>query len=268
MNSLFHPDLLDASLAQCRYLRGPVVYKPSTGSTNDDVRQMAAEGAAEGTVVVAGEQTAGRGRLGRKWAGQPGQSLMFSVLLRPALPLESWPALSVVAGLAVASACTELGGAAIGTKWPNDIVFGGRKLGGLLLEARAPQFAVLGIGVNVLGQTADLPPELQETATTLEAVSARALAPHELLLRILQQLDQRYHLLLTGQHEPLLAEQRERETLLGRQLVIAIGGETITGQAVDVTAAGELVLQTAHGERVISSGEVQRVRPKTGEAAS
>lgn len=267
MVSHFDVTSLNTRVAQCRYLRGPVVYKPSTTSTNDDIRQLAEDGAGEGAVVVAGEQTAGRGRLGRKWVGHAGRTLMFSVLLRPALPLEDWPSVGVVAGLAVASACSELSGVAIGTKWPNDIVFGGRKLGGLLLEARAPQFAALGIGVNVLGQPGDLPPELQETATTLEAVSSRALAPEDLLLSILQHLDRRYHLLLTGQRELLLAEQRERESLLGQQLVVALGGETITGKAIDVTAAAGLIVRTAAGERVVSSGEVQRVRPETGEAA-
>lgn len=268
MNSQFNISSLNAALRQCRYVRGPVTFKLVTTSTNDDVRQLAADGAAEGAVVVAAEQTAGRGRLGRRWSGQPGQTLMFSVLLRPALPLEKWPALAVVAGLAATRACAEASGAAIGTKWPNDIVFGGRKLGGLLLEARAPHFAVLGIGVNVHGRPTDLPPELQETATTLAAITSAPLSSEKLLLSILQHLDQRYHLLLTGQQEALLTEQRERETLLGQQVLVTIGGETVTGQATDVTAAGELVLQTAAGRRVVSSGEVQRVRPEIGEAAS
>ena len=268
MDFAFDVSDLTACLASCHHLRGPVVYKASTTSTSDDIRQLGIDGAGEGAVVVAGVQTAGRGRRGRKWNGQPGQTLMFSVLLRPALPVEDWPALGIVAGLAVAGACAQLTGAAIGTKWPNDVVYQGRKLCGLLLEARAPQFAVLGIGVNVHGQPADLPRDLREIATTLEAISPAPVSSRQLLPAILQHLDRRYHLLCGGQEEALLAEHRERESLLAQPVTVALGEETLTGTVVDVTAAGGLVVQTAAGRRVVSSGEVQQVRPRRSEAVS
>jgi BirA family biotin operon repressor/biotin-[acetyl-CoA-carboxylase] ligase len=137
----------------------PRLHLRETASTNDRARALAATGAPHGTLVTASAQTAGRGRQGRTWSAPAGRALLCSLLLRdydPLLPLR--------AGLAVA----DLAGAGVLVKWPNDVLLDGRKVAGILVEAR-PQdgWAVLGIGVNVAVDVADLPPELRDRAATL-----------------------------------------------------------------------------------------------------
>jgi BirA family transcriptional regulator, biotin operon repressor / biotin---[acetyl-CoA-carboxylase] ligase len=263
MNHPFDPALVTERLHGQR-VRGPVVYHDVTGSTNDDVMALAEAGGAEGTVVVAGTQTAGRGRRGRLWHAPEAQTLMFSLLLRPPVPVQKWPLLSTMTSVAIVSALPGAQDSRIGTKWPNDIVHDGRKLGGILVEARAPRFAVIGIGLNVSGDTSDWPDDLQRTATTLEAATGTTIGREELLARVLNGLDECYALMLTG-NAALTERQRELESTLGKELVMKVGQRQVRGKAVDLTALGELVLETTDGPLTISSGEVQQVRAANGE---
>jgi BirA family biotin operon repressor/biotin-[acetyl-CoA-carboxylase] ligase len=234
------------------------------GSTNDDVMQLAEAGAAEGRVVVAERQTAGRGRQGRVWHAPAGQTLMFSVLLRPSLPIEQWPLLSTTASVAVATALRSVCDRSIGTKWPNDVVHDGRKLCGILVEARAPHFAVVGIGLNVLGDTSDWPDDLERTATTLQTAAGVVVRRDELLARVLNSLDECYDLMLTG--DPLVTQrQREFETTLGKELLVKVGQRLVRGRGADIGSMGELILDTPEGPLTVSSGEVQQVRAANGE---
>lgn len=246
-----------------KHLRGPVTYVDATGSTNDDVRALALAGAPEGAIIVAGEQTHGRGRQGRVWLGRKSQSLLFSVLLRPPLPPADWPCLASMAGLATAEACTALTGCPVKTKWPNDVVFAGRKLAGLLLESRVPEFAVLGIGLNVNGGHIDLPTQLRDTATSLEAIGEFSPTHEDVLAAVVNRLDAAYDLVLRGQTAALLARQSNIETTIGKHLVVALGDQRLEGTAVALTAQGHLVLATSGGEVTLSAGEVVGVREQT-----
>jgi len=248
-------------------LRGPLIHRAQTASTNDDVRALAAAGAAEGTVVIAGEQTQGRGRHARPWFGHPDHSLLFSVLLRPALPAEHWPRLVNMAGVAVADACAITGGCAVGTKWPNDLVIAGRKVGGILIEAQPPGFAIVGIGLNVLGDAADLPAELRATATSLAAHASGPVTRKALLAHVLNVLDEAYAALLDGHWGSLLARQREIETTLGQERTILTGTETLTGRVRDLSPEGGLVIETAAGLRTVTVGEVSWERSPTATRA-
>ena len=262
MNSFFDSALV-ADILRGRRLLGPVIYHDTVGSTNDEVMSLADAGGAEGTVVVAERQTAGRGRRGRVWHAPEAQTLMFSLLLRPPVPLDRWPLLSTMASVAVATVLREHADS-IGTKWPNDILHDGRKLVGILVEARAPHYAVVGIGINVLGDTSGWPDDLQRTATTLEMASGTAIGREELLARVLNSLDECYDLMLTA--NPTLTErQRELETTLGKELIVRLGQWEVRGTAVDLGRLGELILQTPEGLLTISSGEVQQVRTANGE---
>ena len=155
----------------------PLVHLAEATSTNDVVKERALAGAPEGLVVVADHQTRGRGRRGRTWASVPGQGLYFSALLRPGWPAAEAPWLGVLAGLAAWQAVRDLGAAAATVKWPNDVMVGGRKLGGVLVEPRIAagrvDFAVLGIGINVAQTDADWPAELGPTAVSLRALGVR-----------------------------------------------------------------------------------------------
>lgn len=216
----------------------PRLHLRTTGSTNDRARELAAAGAPHGTLVTAREQTAGRGRHGRTWIGPPGRALLLSLVLRE---LESL--LPLRAGLAVADVAAD--DALV--KWPNDVWIAGRKVAGVLVESR-PQdgWAVLGIGLNVAVELAELPEELHATAGTLGR-GPRTLEPtlHDLLDALERRLD-----------EPAgatLAALRARDALHGRR-VTWTGGE---GMAAGIDDSGSLLVTRDDGITVaVSSGEV------------
>jgi BirA family transcriptional regulator, biotin operon repressor / biotin---[acetyl-CoA-carboxylase] ligase len=209
-----------------------------TDSTNARARELAEAGAPHGTVVTAREQTAGRGRQGRSWAGPPGRALLLSVIVRTfdaLLPLR--------AGLAVA----DVAGPGARVKWPNDVHLEGRKVAGILVEGRPQEgWAVIGIGLNVAVRPGDLPAELHDTAATLglepsdvEPVLGRVLAALERALAL--------------DDAPLLDAWRARDALRGREVAWA-GGR---GRAAGVDGGGRLVVELAGGGRTtLEAGEV------------
>jgi BirA family transcriptional regulator, biotin operon repressor / biotin---[acetyl-CoA-carboxylase] ligase len=214
----------------------PHLHLRSASSTNTRARELASTGAPHGTLVTADVQTAGRGRQGRTWVAPAGSSLLLSLVVRDAdllLPLRG--------GLAVA----DLAGPAAVVKWPNDVLLDGRKVAGVLVEARPQEgWAVLGIGVNAALDVAELPPELQETAGTLGRNDLDAA-----LDELLGHLERR----LAEPSEVTLRALSDRDTLLGRPLAWA-GGEG-TGTGID--ARGCLRVQLAGGgETVLDAGEV------------
>jgi BirA family transcriptional regulator, biotin operon repressor / biotin---[acetyl-CoA-carboxylase] ligase len=214
----------------------PRLHLQTTGSTNDRARELAASGAPHGALVTTDVQTAGRGRQGRTWVAPAGSSLLLSLVLR-----EFDPLVSLRAGLAVA----DLAGADARVKWPNDVLLEGRKIAGVLVEARPQEgWAVLGIGVNAALDVADLPPELRETAGTLNRTDLDA-ALAELLEHLTRRLD-----------EPADATLRalaDRDALLDRQITWT-GGEG-TGAGID--ERGRLRVRLASGgETVLEAGEV------------
>jgi BirA family biotin operon repressor/biotin-[acetyl-CoA-carboxylase] ligase len=216
----------------------PRLHLRETASTNDRARALAAAGAPHGTLVTASVQTAGRGRQGRTWAAPPGRALLCSLVLRdydPLLPLR--------AGLAVA----DLAGDAARVKWPNDVLLDDRKLAGILVEAR-PQdgWAVLGIGVNVAIDVAELPPDVRDRAATLGRPPA-ALEPtlRELLGHLAARLGE--------PADAALAALRARDALRDRPVRWA--GGSGTGAGID--GAGALLVRGADGTlRTLDAGEV------------
>lgn len=246
-------------------LRGPLIHRSRTESTNDDVREMAEAGADEGTVVIAQEQTQGRGRRGRAWFGHPDHSLQFSILLRPALPSEQFPRLVNMVGVAMAEGCAQAAGCVVGTKWPNDLIVPGRpaassgpgrKVGGILVEANAPRYAVAGIGLNVLSDASDFPPELANSATSLASASSACLTREAVLAAALNALDRWYGVLLQGDWDAILRRQRELESTLGHDRTVTVDGDAVTGRVLDLSPDGGLLVQTAGGVRAITVGEV------------
>jgi BirA family biotin operon repressor/biotin-[acetyl-CoA-carboxylase] ligase len=215
----------------------PRLHFRSTDSTNARARELAQQGAPHGTLVTAGAQSAGRGRQGRTWSAPPGRSLLMSVVLR------DWPGLlPLVAAVAVA----EVAGDTARIKWPNDVHVDGRKVAGILVEAR-PQdrWAVVGIGVNVAVEVSDLPPELHETAGSL----GRAPADVEpFLSSLLASLGA----WLAAEPASLLDAYRARDALLGRAITWN-GGE---GRANGIDEQGRLVVEAPGGRVVLDAGEV------------
>jgi BirA family biotin operon repressor/biotin-[acetyl-CoA-carboxylase] ligase len=216
----------------------PRLHLRETTSTNDRARELAGRGAPHGTVVTAGVQTAGRGRYGRTWSAPPGSSLLLSLIVR-----EFDPLLPLRAGLAVA----DVAGPSARVKWPNDVWIDGRKVAGILAEARPGEgWAVLGIGVNVALDVRDLPPELQETAGTLGRARAE-LEPT--LSQLLAALERR----LAEPADAVVAALALRDALRDRPIIWS-GGE---GVAAGIDESGGLRVRLADGAlRVLESGEV------------
>jgi BirA family biotin operon repressor/biotin-[acetyl-CoA-carboxylase] ligase len=224
-------------------------------STQTVVGRLAADGAPEGTVVVARHQTAGRGSRGRHWWDAPGESLMFSALLRPPVPVARAPQLSLVAGVAVVDALRAGCDVDARIRWPNDVLIGGRKVCGVLPEAVSHvdgrvSYVLLGIGINV-GQRA-FPHELRETATSLLLATGVAHDHARLLSTTLAALDRRYGEWLRSGFTELRVEWRKRASMLGQRVRMRDGGE---GVAVDVDDTGALLVDAGLGAltRVVSA---------------
>ena len=231
-----------------------------TGSSNADLLESARAGAPEGTVLVAEEQTAGRGRIGREWVSPPGAALLFSVLLRPgAVPANRRGWLPLLTGTAVAAALNGTSGVDARLKWPNDILVHGRKVAGILTE-QAGDAIVVGTGINVTTKPSELPPG---PATSLLAAGAVETARDTVLLAVLAELDRRYRRWLADPADPRLrSSYLGFSDTVGREVRIELpAGEVLTGRAADVDETGRLVLRTASGETTaVSAGDVVHVR--------
>jgi BirA family transcriptional regulator, biotin operon repressor / biotin---[acetyl-CoA-carboxylase] ligase len=242
-------------------LWAPVEVVARTGSTNAD---LLARGGPEGRVLVAEEQTAGRGRMGRTWVSQPGASLTFSVLLRPAAVSQvrrGW--LPLLTGVAVATAVRSVAGVAATLKWPNDVLAGDRKLAGILAE-QSGEVVVIGIGINVATAADALPVSPAGLQATSLLVEGADVARDVLLIEVLRQLE-RYYLPFRADPDPertgLLAAYRTLCATIGRQVRVELPGDrSLAGVAEDVDADGRLLVRAASTTTPISAGDVIHVR--------
>ncbi|MGE5673797.1 MAG: biotin--[acetyl-CoA-carboxylase] ligase [Mycobacterium leprae] len=259
------PEVL-TPLLQTRRLGRSVVYRPEVDSTNRLAKELARDGAADGLLVVADTQSAGRGRLGRSWQTPAGSAIAMSLVLRPNLPARAMPRITLTAAVAVAEAIEQVTGAAVGIKWPNDLQLGGRKLCGILTEGEPGNFAVLGIGLNVNVPAAAFGADVRETATSLLIELGRPVARAALVAGILRALECRLDQLLSGDFATLLDEWRRYSVTLGRpvRVLSADGSHRFDGVAEAVDEEGALVVRRADGilERVLA-GEVS-IRPAYG----
>jgi BirA family biotin operon repressor/biotin-[acetyl-CoA-carboxylase] ligase len=232
------------------------VYRVGTvGSTNTALWALADAGEPEGSVLVADEQTAGRGRAGRAWFSPRGGGLWLSVLLRPGRPAAEVAGLSVATALSVASALRETPGVDARVKWPNDVVADGRKLGGVLLESRQSpgglvESVIVGVGINVNLAPADLPPDLASSATSLSALVGGAVSAPDVLRAVLARYDEDWRLFCARGLEPFRARWAALSATLGRPVEVARGGGTVRGVAVDLSPSGALVVEAEGGRRV------------------
>ncbi len=230
-----------------------LLVRESVASTNDEIRRLAQAGAADGLIVLAEHQTAGRGRRGAAWFSQSGESLAFSILLRPQEPPALWPRFALAAGLAVAEA-VETFAPQVGIKWPNDIWLGQRKVAGILVEADA-DFAVVGIGLNL--NTIDFPPAVAGIASSLRLETGQFFCPAEVLSAIIAKFARRRQQ-LEKDFDDLMAAVRLRCVLTGKRVTLTSANGPRCGIVEGLAAGGELLLRTEHGlERLIQADEVR-----------
>lgn len=229
----------------------PLRYHDVTESTNTTALRLADEGAPEWTIVVAGHQTGGKGRLGRTWLSEPGAALLCSVVLWPDLEASRAGLLTLLAGVAMAEAARVACDAEVRCKWPNDLMVGERKAGGILAESAVAAgrltHVVIGAGVNVAAAPADAP----------RAASLGGGDPAVLLQAYLSCLKQRYHPGDEAFAEELLEAYRRASSTIGRRVrAMTTDGRTIDGVATGVDASGNLLVESDGETEVVAHGEI------------
>lgn len=237
-----------------------MIHLEQTDSTNRYVKELAEKGALEGTVVIANQQSMGRGRFGRSFFSPAEKGIYMSVLLRPKLALQQAVLITSMAAVAVARAIERVSGINAQIKWVNDIYLNRKKACGILTEAgictekAELKYAVLGIGVNVGNMT--FPKELEHVATSISNECGFCVSKEELVEEILKELEQWYPTLWTGE---FLEESKRRSILLGQEisvLDVSVPGGSYLAKAVDLNELGNLIIERNGKREVLNSGEV------------
>lgn len=243
-----------------------IEYLPELPSTNDTAQKLAREGCPEGTVVVTECQTGGKGRMGRPWFSPRGKGLWFTIVLRPPVNPAETPQVTMVAAVAVAEAVRAHTGVESGIKWPNDILVQERKLCGILVELNAEMdrvnFMVAGMGLNVNVPRSEFPPEIRDTATSLQAESGRHIPRVPLLRALLKSFEDWYRLWLDEGFAPILSRWRELCVTLDCPVTVHTIRESYTGHAINVDETGALLVKTEDGsiERLLAGEGTLRKR--------
>ncbi|GAC42068.1 biotin--[acetyl-CoA-carboxylase] ligase [Paenibacillus popilliae] len=223
-----------------------------TDSTQNEAAAWAQEGVPEGAVVLAEEQTSGRGRQGHVWHSPAGKGVWMSIVLRPRISLPYTPHLTLLAAVALSRAMKKLTSAPLGIKWPNDIFVDGKKVAGILLESAAEGerllYVIAGIGVSVNLDNGDFPEELQKKATSLKIVTGRDVDRASLVAACLQELEQMYRLYEEQGFAPIRTLWEAQSMTLGRQVTIDTPQGPLEGVAKGLDESGALLLKDKTGE--------------------
>lgn len=265
---LSEPDILDARLLSAdlatSVVGSKILYFDEVDSTNIRAKELAGN-TPDGTVILAGRQSAGRGRLGRKWESDDGGGIYMSVILKPEIPPEEVQLITLAASVAIVSAIKDAAGIDAGIKWPNDIILDGRKVCGILTEMSSEMervnYVVLGIGINFSQELGDFPEELRNKAVSIsEYMEEKGLKPckkAELVRSILVRLDEVYRMLLEGRKNDIIATWKNMSVTIGRDVAVSGREVSYTGKALDITEDGRLVVLCENGIlKEIISGEV------------
>lgn len=233
-----------------------ILFYPSIPSTMDIARKMVNEGTKEGTVIVAGEQTSGRGRLERRWLSPPGTSLSLSIILRPALKI--LPQLNMAATLAVVQSVERITSLKPVIKWPNDVLIDGKKLSGILIDSifqgNELKAAIIGIGINVKLNPSAFP-DISNIATSLSVEMNREVSRRDVLYSLVEELDNIYQGLALG--EPIYEKWLKKLETLGKMVKVKWRDTIEEGYVESVNADGSLVLKRHDGSLItMVAGEV------------
>jgi BirA family biotin operon repressor/biotin-[acetyl-CoA-carboxylase] ligase len=234
----------------------PIVVAAITGSTNEDARKAAAQGAPAGAAFLAEEQTAGRGRGGHSWHSPAGENIYLSLVVRPRVAASSIAPVTLAVGAAVAELLAAVVGerAELGIKWPNDVLAGGRKLAGVLVEGQlrgsAVQSLIVGVGLNV--KTRDFPPDLAARATSLALLGVEQAERSHLAARLILALEEAIARFERAGIAAFLGTLARRDALLGK--AVEVGG--VRGLAAGIDGEGRLLVERADGIiEAVASGE-------------
>ncbi len=235
-------------------------------STSTEAARRAREGAAEGLCIVAAEQTAGRGRLQRRWLSPAAAGLYFSIVLRPRIDERFWPLITLMASLAARDALLEACSLKTDIKWPNDVLANERKLCGILAETVDTEFGdavVVGIGLNLADE--GLPSELRETATTVESATGKPADSEAVLQALFRALEKRYESLQSsgGEEETIREWCKSSSYANGKRIRVSNGDEILEGTTRGLETDGGLRVETETGEiKIVRAGDVTMLRAR------
>ena len=264
------PDLLSAeeisTALSTKILGSTIKYFTSTDSTNNQAKKLAMQGATDGTIVISEEQLGGRGRLSRMFFSPKYKGIWFSVILRPKFLPQEAPKCTLLAAVAIAKAIDEATGIKVGIKWPNDILYNGKKIVGILTEMNAEMdcvnYIVIGMGINVNITFDEMPDDIKETATSLKQIAKKDISRLKLLTSILNNLEELYLAVQERGFAPIFDEWRKYSITLNQHIkVIGVNdSETFEGVAVDIDNDGALLVKTNGQIKRVLAGDVS-IRP-------
>ena len=236
-------------------------YFAEIASTNNHARELAERGAPEGEIVIAESQTRGRGRLGRRWESPAFSNLYLSIILRPKLLPRYAPQITLTAAVALVETAAAFLAQPPQIKWPNDILFDGKKLAGILTEAACDaarvEYVILGIGLNVNYRVEAMPEELRRRATSMADLTGKNVSRESVLVRLIQDLDRCYGELEEIGFAALRPRWESHFSLRGRHVRVELGSEIMTGRALGIDREGGLIIEDAQGRRrTIVAGDV------------
>nr|WP_286174440.1 biotin--[acetyl-CoA-carboxylase] ligase [Pseudomonas sp. ISL-88] len=243
------------------FLGKQLYYRDVLPTTQKTAHELANDGAPEGTLVVADKQTAGRGRMSRVWHSQEGNGIWMSLILRPDIPLQKAPQLTLLSAVAVVQAIEAAAGIQPDIKWPNDLLIHGKKAVGILTELQAEEdrvrSVIIGIGINVNQQTDDFPDELQDIATSLSLEAGEKIDRAGLIQEILQTFEKRYQDYLTHGFTPIKLLWESYALGLGNELQARTLQGTFYGKSLGIDDEGVLLLETKDGIKKIYSADIE-----------
>ncbi|MFW3146841.1 MAG: biotin--[acetyl-CoA-carboxylase] ligase [Thermoplasmatota archaeon] len=262
MGSHIELDEGSVSCLNTNLIGNQVVYLRSCGSTNDEVKKRARDGAGEGLVVVSTKQDSGRGRLDRSFISPEG-GLYVSVLLRPRKALDQLSALPLIAGLVVSKAISTSTLITTTLKWPNDVLVDGAKVSGTVVEAEikgdSVEFVVVGMGINCNFHLEDLPSELHHNSSTLMDIKGEPIDLSVLFRDLICFMDMKWASFLEGGAQNILEEWSARSSTIGRRVRVESFGSSIQGQALGVDQSGALIIDDGKGMSRVTIGDCRHL---------
>lgn len=240
--------------------RDTLYWYPQTDSTNTQAKKLAKQGAPQGSILIAGNQTAGRGRMGRSFQSPDGQGVYLSVILRPDCPPTGLMHLTCAVGAAMVQAVEAACGITPQVKWINDLVYDGKKLGGILTEMCLAngkvEYAVVGIGINCLQTNRDFPAEIADMATSVSMICGKTVLPEKMAAAMIEALWQMEQTMLTEKNR-WMERYKANCVTLGKDIQVIRDNQVLSGKALDIDENGGLVVRFADGRtETVASGEV------------
>lgn len=239
-----------------QYIGKQIFYYPQVTSTNSLAKDLIKDkqnNFQEGAVLIAEAQTAGRGRLGRNWHS-PSGGIWFTIILFPDLEPAYLTKITLMIAVVLVQTLKGLYDISVKIKWPNDLMVENRKIGGILTEMSAESdrinYVLVGIGINANLRRNSFPDEIRQRVTSLQEIMGKPISKVILLQRILENFEKYYHLFLEKEFDSILAEWKANTETLGKKVTIDYRGAIISGEAIDITSEGALLIEKKNGEKV------------------